>query len=443
MEETFSEVADVIGRVIVVTGLGALVIGGVGIINTMLVMVRRRTMEIATLKTFGLRGGQVASLFMWEALMLGILGSASRRRPRHVAGWRCQSVRRSILAAVAPVALLPGGRAVRVGAGAIRHGRVRRATVLTATKVRPAIVLRPNETHVPVAGILQQIGVLLLIVISIGTMVGAILGGQFTQRWWGDLLLGFGGTTVALIVIGILVVILWVVVWIISRLPAFGLTDLKLALRNMTNHRWRTATTVLALMAGMYALSSITFVSQSARDVLRFSFTQQLGGNVLVFPLSTVFVNMDVAEPIINNRIDSIEGINGRTRNDAYSLEAIALDGEEITFSTFTVPADDGEGTQTVTDDDLAVIARRTTSDTVNSGNIIAGRDFTSEDIGQPVIVVNENIFDGIVVPEVGQTLTVETEGRRSREYDLEIIGVTGGWGWRRPTGWLRTARLH
>ncbi len=52
------QIADVLGSFIVVLGLGALLIGGVGIMNTMLVLMRRRTDEIAALKTFGLKVGK-------------------------------------------------------------------------------------------------------------------------------------------------------------------------------------------------------------------------------------------------------------------------------------------------------------------------------------------------------------------------------------------------
>src|SRR5690606_727096 len=68
-------IADYTGQFIVVMGLGAMLIGGVGIVNTMLVMVRRRTEEIAALKTFGLKGRQIAALFMTEAVLLGLAGS--------------------------------------------------------------------------------------------------------------------------------------------------------------------------------------------------------------------------------------------------------------------------------------------------------------------------------------------------------------------------------
>jgi ABC-type antimicrobial peptide transport system permease subunit len=68
-------ISRLLGDFIVVMGLGALLIGGVGIMNTMLVLVRRRTSEIAALKTFGLKGGQIGWLFFAESVLLGLIGS--------------------------------------------------------------------------------------------------------------------------------------------------------------------------------------------------------------------------------------------------------------------------------------------------------------------------------------------------------------------------------
>src|SRR5260370_11221836 len=48
---------------------------GVGITNTMLVSVSRRSGEIAVLKTIGLRGSNVGLLFVCEAIILGFVGS--------------------------------------------------------------------------------------------------------------------------------------------------------------------------------------------------------------------------------------------------------------------------------------------------------------------------------------------------------------------------------
>ncbi|MCO5188739.1 MAG: FtsX-like permease family protein [Anaerolineae bacterium] len=53
----------------------SLLISGIGIVNTMVVVVRRRALEIGVLKTIGLQGRQITTMFMLEALLLGILGS--------------------------------------------------------------------------------------------------------------------------------------------------------------------------------------------------------------------------------------------------------------------------------------------------------------------------------------------------------------------------------
>ena len=57
-----------------VAGLLALLIGGIGIINTMQVVLRRRHMEIAMLKTVGYQRHDLVNLFGLEASILGFIG---------------------------------------------------------------------------------------------------------------------------------------------------------------------------------------------------------------------------------------------------------------------------------------------------------------------------------------------------------------------------------
>jgi len=57
-----------------IVGLLALFIGGIGIINTMQVLLRRRQIEIAMLKTTGYRHVDLYALFGLEAALLGIVG---------------------------------------------------------------------------------------------------------------------------------------------------------------------------------------------------------------------------------------------------------------------------------------------------------------------------------------------------------------------------------
>jgi putative ABC transport system permease protein len=57
--------------------LVALLVGAVGIITTLYTSVMERTKEIGTMKAIGAQNGNVLSLFMAEALMIGILGATS------------------------------------------------------------------------------------------------------------------------------------------------------------------------------------------------------------------------------------------------------------------------------------------------------------------------------------------------------------------------------
>jgi putative ABC transport system permease protein len=307
-------IADYVGQFVVIMGLGAMLIGGVGIVNTMLVMVRRRTNEIAALKTFGLKGRQVAALFMAEAFLLGgigsIVGSVFGVLLSGLANAYGETlIQQPLVWRVYPEALLFGavlGMVISLVFGII--------PVLTAVKVRPGIILRPNETHIPSAGIFQSILALLFVVLTIGLIAGQILG---------NYLIGIIGVTVVMIILGILILLLWVVVWLVGFLPAFGNPDLRLAIRNLRARRLRTATTLLALSAGMFALSSVAFLGAGFREIVQVTFSNALGGNVIVMPL----LPGGIANPLIDNTLAQAEGVTGQLRYEVITAQLAEVDG--------------------------------------------------------------------------------------------------------------------
>src|SRR3989440_8490381 len=67
---------DFIKKFLEIAGLLALLIGGVGIVNTMQVLLSRRKIEIAMLKTTGYRRFDLYLLFGLEAGFLGLVGGA-------------------------------------------------------------------------------------------------------------------------------------------------------------------------------------------------------------------------------------------------------------------------------------------------------------------------------------------------------------------------------
>jgi len=72
---TASTLSNTLTSFFEVIGLVALLAGGFGVVNTMMMSVTERTREIGTLKAIGAKGGQIMRLFMGEALMIGILGA--------------------------------------------------------------------------------------------------------------------------------------------------------------------------------------------------------------------------------------------------------------------------------------------------------------------------------------------------------------------------------
>src|SRR5690606_23283047 len=111
----------------------------------------------------------------------------------------------------------------------------------------------------------------------------------------------------AFLAAGFIYLILWVLIWVIARFfPSFGLVDLKVSLRQMLASRGRGASTLLALVIGVFSLSTITLFADSINNVL----TEALegsGGNVLISMQG--YNQLDDVEAVLN----SLEGVNDYT----------------------------------------------------------------------------------------------------------------------------------
>lgn len=424
LAEDYAVIGDYIGRFIVIMGLGALLIGGVGIINTMLVMVGRRSNEIAALKTFGLKGRQVFWLFMSEAFLLGLMGS--------ILGC-VLGVGLSVIVNQYGEAFLQQGLRWRLYPEALAYGLTLGMVVtlvfgvlpiLTANKIRPAAILRPNETSIPRAGVFHSLIAIALVILVIGGIAGAIIGdipagprGSVIS----GVIVGWIGVLLTLMILGVLVVLFWLIVWVVSKLPAFGIVDLRLALRNLTARRLRTATTLMALAAGMFALSAITFVGVGTREMLQIQLSQSLGGNVLLFPLASV-VSPVLAEAALDAGLEGIEGIQYRTRTEGYGGVLEAIDGTEPEFALpFNMDEEDMPARARRAFSSIQMMAR-ITNNPIFAQNIVEGRAITPEDNGQFVMVLPDTFGSEFtnITPQIGSIVRVRME---SRVYEFEVIG--------------------
>jgi len=175
LEKENAEAADIIDDLILVMGLASLLIGGIGIINTMLVVVSRRTVEIAVLKTLGLKAGRVTFLFLVEALLMGLLGSVIGAALGVVISYLIRGVGEEALGIALAWRVYPAALTSGVALGVVVTGLFGFLPTLIAGQVRPAVVLRPNEAQLPTVGLLQTLLTLTVMIVALGLLVDSIV----------------------------------------------------------------------------------------------------------------------------------------------------------------------------------------------------------------------------------------------------------------------------
>jgi len=243
-----------------VAGLVALLIGGMGIVNTMQVLLRRRRAEIAMLKAAGYRQRDLLALFGLEAALIGLLGGALGAAAGAGASLLARPLFERAFSLTLPATLDPAtvGLGVVMGiATALIFGLL---PIAQASQVRPIAVLRELPEGARIAG---RVGALAL---------GALLVALFFALAWGilgdvgealGLVLGAG---LALLLLGLLFAAL---VAVLGQLPVGPLPlprawrgHLKLALRNFGRRRAHSVTALVGLFVGVFAVGLILVVGQ-------------------------------------------------------------------------------------------------------------------------------------------------------------------------------------
>jgi putative ABC transport system permease protein len=77
LAQAASSLSGTLATFFTIIGLVALLAGGFGVVNTMMISVSERTREIGTLKAIGATQGQIMRIFMGEALLIGVIGACA------------------------------------------------------------------------------------------------------------------------------------------------------------------------------------------------------------------------------------------------------------------------------------------------------------------------------------------------------------------------------
>jgi predicted lysophospholipase L1 biosynthesis ABC-type transport system permease subunit len=286
-------------------GLVAVIIGGIGIINTMLVAARRRTREIAILKAVGMKARQVVLIFMLESLILAALGTAVGMILGIAASFEVTGATGGITGTSIPWTLdlsaLVSGAVIGIVATVVFAC----IPVIRASGSRPVAALRNEAAKMSKLGWKRSLALVLGLAALTG--IGAVLytglatGAQAIEV---GAIAGIG----ALVVGGLLTRTFIGLVWLVSKLPSMGRLSVRMALRNMGTQRSRLGSTLLALFIGMLALALVSVVSQSLKAAGD-DYITKLDTNVFVQahedPASRAAVNRELARvPGIRHRDD-------------------------------------------------------------------------------------------------------------------------------------------
>jgi putative ABC transport system permease protein len=350
-----------ISRFLDVVGLLALLVGGIGIANTMQVLLSRRRVEIAMLKTAGFRKRDLYLLFGLEATWLGLVGGAVgaaagtglsfgvTRLIENVVGQPLdpQLDRPTMLAglAVGVVTALTFGLLPIVKAAQIRPLAILRETAeggwrqrfLTASLLGALgllftalalVILGDFQLAVfGVAGALVALGLLTLAFAGLGFLVGQLpVPGR---SGWRPLLvllpalLASALLTYFLPPAGVLVLLLILAGGLIAFAPASWKATAKLGLRGIGRQPGRTATTLVALFVGVFCVGLIFVLGLDIRGELDRALSNQAPYNVLAFESAR---DRDAVGPVLAD----LPGLQAQRKNTTMSVTPVSIKSEPV-----------------------------------------------------------------------------------------------------------------
>ncbi len=305
-----------------ITGILALLIGGFGVVNTMNVLLARRRIEIAMLKTSGYQRGDLYALFGLEAALLGLAGGVLGAILGTVLSYGVKTLIENAFELQLPFVVDPFsvGMGVIVGlATAIIFGL---QPIVRAAFIRPQAVLRESPesggwgARLGSAALFLVLSVLFCILASI-ILESALLG-----------VIVVYGTFIAL---GILGLVFGAIIWALSKMPipegmsplsvvaalvsmaiagaAFGPLGLfpvgllfllialafiglpllpraakatvKFALRDIGRQRTRVTMTMLALFVGVFCVGLMVILGQDVRQKIQDALANLTSYNVV------------------------------------------------------------------------------------------------------------------------------------------------------------------
>src|SRR5256886_11000020 len=201
---------DFIKKFLEIAGLLALLIGGVGIVNTMQVLLSRRKIEIAMLKTTGYRRLDLYLLFGLEAGLLGLVGGVLGALAATGVSFLVRNLVQQTFNINIPFILDPLTIAGGVLIGLVTALIFGLMPIVQAGNIRPLNVIRELPEGNRAGSILLTIGLLIILSMLFCLLAIVVLN---------DVVLGISAVYGAFIFLGLLSIFFGLVILLVSILP--------------------------------------------------------------------------------------------------------------------------------------------------------------------------------------------------------------------------------
>jgi len=413
---------DNISKFLEIAGLLALLIGGVGIVNTMQVLLSRRKTEIAMLKTSGYRRTDLYLLFGLEASLLGLVGGVIGAAAATGVSYIVRGLMQNIGLTV-PFVLNPWTIAGGVAIGLVTALIFGLMPIVQAANIRPlnvirdqtenkgassvfltialllilsvlfcalAIVILNNDVLLGIEAVYGTFAFLLLLSVFFGLVVYTVsklpVPERFDLKYIALILVGIAASVLVYLVLPVFGLILFAVSLlgiVIVLLPRTWKVSTKMALRNIGRQRVRTTTTLLALFIGVFTVGVVLALGQDLQAQISNSFAQNLKYNIV-----TTTTGADTTA--LHAKLSTIPGLTKSSQDTFTQVMPTALNGKPL-LQQLPTAADDRRNTVEF----LSTVEGYNLSQTTPSTTITVGRNLNASDAGTNNVLISDLIANG------------------------------------------------
>lgn len=239
-------------------GVLGLLVGGIGIANTMQVLLTRRNKEVAILKTMGYTQRNMLALFLFESLLLGVIGSVlGIFLGIGIHTWLLNLLSKLSNLLLSTVQVSPFNLISSLFIGTLTTMIFSAFAVVRNSNIRPAVLLRNQAIRANAMGWRKSMIVFVFLLVPFASVTTYIMG---------SLAGGLGIMAIALIGLLALGLVMLAIIFVFSRMvPKTQFAVPNLVRNNLRRRGKESVSAMIALFIGIATLTLAAVVTETAQ----------------------------------------------------------------------------------------------------------------------------------------------------------------------------------